>query len=102
MRHFEEETTVTTVCAAQYKQSVKVFLPAIEKKASEPNFDWTTEGADVMAELYAGAVDTMPLKSEPMEFEVKCVIDAKTNCWRPEDAKAFKANITAATDGMEF
>lgn len=80
----------------------KVFLPAIEKKASEPNFDWTTEGADVMAELYAGAVDTMPLKSEPMEFEVKCVIDAKTNCWRPEDAKAFKANITAATDGMEF
>lgn len=84
--------SITPLDQAAFMQ--QTLAPAIRQQLGGPN--WASEGADIVVGLYEDAVDAMPLKSAPNSFEVKCVIDEKTNCWRPENVQAFRNQALAA------
>lgn len=72
----------------------------IQAKATDANFDWNKDGAVLFMDTFAELLDQAQLKAEPSTFEVKCIVDKKSNCWRPEKPEEFKKNIMQATDGM--
>lgn len=103
----DDNTAVVKVSVKSIDQNGflnEILLPKLQEriqaKAADPNFDWNKEGAVIFMDTFAELLDQAKLQAEPTVFEVKCVVDQKTNCWRPEKPEEFKQNIMKATDGM--
>lgn len=72
----------------------------IQAKAADPNFNWSKDGAAMYMDIFTELIGQAQLNAEPTTFEVKCIVDQKTNCWRPEKPEEFKKSLMQATGGM--
>lgn len=74
-------------------------FPQIQQKMIESPYKWKEEGAIFISEMYESVIDTLPMRGEPVTFEVNCNIDEKTNCWKPADLDKFQSQVLEANDG---
>lgn len=74
-------------------------IPQSQQKTMDPSYDWKKQGAGFITDLYESIIDTLPMRGEPVTFEVKCDIDEKTNCWKPANLDEFQHQVLEANDG---
>lgn len=56
---------------------------------------------DIVADAVAEAYDRTGILPEKITFETECVVDEKTNAWRPKDEMQFVLNLSRAIVNQE-